>query len=85
MLTSREKSGQRAPPSLTQNRLEHFSRQAQTAQLCLGIVLILMELRLFLSLGELIDNFVAAYEPEVFAGDTFKIAAIALECQNFPF
>jgi hypothetical protein len=33
MLMSREKSGQRAPPSLTLNRLLQFSRQAQTTQL----------------------------------------------------
>jgi hypothetical protein len=33
MLMSREKSGQRAPPSQTLNRLLQFSRQAQTAQL----------------------------------------------------
>ena len=85
MLTSREKSGQRAPPSLTQNRLEHFSRQAQTAQLCLDIVLILIRLRLFLFLRELVDNFVTAHKPEVFAGDTLQIAAVALECQDFQF
>jgi len=34
MLTSRVKSGQRAPPSGMQNRFEQFSRQAQTAQFC---------------------------------------------------
>jgi hypothetical protein len=33
ILMSREKSGQRDPPSLTLNRLLQFSRQAQTAQL----------------------------------------------------
>jgi hypothetical protein len=46
--------------------------------------LILMKLRLFLFLRELVDNFITAYEPEVFAGDTFQIAAVALECQDFP-
>jgi hypothetical protein len=33
MLMSREKSGQRDPPSQILNRLLQFSRQAQTAQL----------------------------------------------------
>lgn len=72
MLMSREKSGQRAPPSLTLNRLLQFARQAQTVQLCrdmgyLGLLFIL---------GELIDDFVAADQSEVLAGNAFQITAV---------
>lgn len=39
METSRLKSGQRAPPSVTQNFFAQFSRQAQTAHACLLVLL----------------------------------------------
>jgi len=41
MLTSREKSGHLDPLSWILNRFEQFSRQAQTAQLCRGMVSVL--------------------------------------------
>ncbi len=40
MDTSRLKSGQRAPPSVTQNFFAQLSRQAHTAQACLFELLI---------------------------------------------
>jgi hypothetical protein len=43
------KSGHLAPPSGMQKRFEQFSRQAQAAQLCLGMGYVL-DLRLFLFL-----------------------------------
>ncbi len=75
MLTSRVKSGHLAPPSGMQNRFEQFSRQAQTAHFC-RVMEYVLELRLLRFLRELVDDFIAAHKAEIFASDTFKVAAI---------
>jgi hypothetical protein len=81
MLTSRQKSGQRDPPSLTLNRLLQFSRQAQTAQFCRSMALLLR----FLLLREQVDDFIAANQAEVFAGNAFHVAPVGFERHDLTF
>src|SRR5450631_3780156 len=148
ILTSRQKSGQCAPPSLTQNRLLQFSRQAQTAQFCRGIILFRFQIKALSSLARLrllnvpltlslsqrervhfyplplgeggqrpgeglrrlnphrldiildlkselllqflfrreqVDDFVAANQTEVLAGNAFHVAPVGFECHDITF
>lgn len=75
MLTSREKSGHLDPLSWMLKRFEQFSRQAQTAQLCRDMVPT-SQLRLFLFLRELVDDFIAAHKTKIFTSNTFKVATV---------